>query len=217
MFEALYEASEWLEDEGDDAKLEEFVFLFIYYLFLFFFFYALSSRHLISTLPPRLRAKMKTITDKTNVVEHRKEEYEGRDQALINFLKVITKAKNETSNMTNSHEVEEEEMEEFLTFLKGLEEEVRELYGEALEKKLDEDPVLTRAWLEKRGKEVEGKVRRFKYRPKRKAKVVEEIVVEEKEEEEKEEEVVVEEEEVIGEEEVVGEEEVEDKGMPDEL
>ena len=183
--------------------------------FPFLFSNLFLSFSLISPLPNRLRAKMKGITDKTDIIENRKSENEGRDENVMIFLRAVKKARNETSNMTNSHEVEEEEMEEFVQFLNGLEEEVKELYKEQAEMALDVDPVLTKAKLEKKRKEVEGKVRRFKYRPKRKAKIVEEVVVEEEKEEEEDEEDVVED--VI--EDVVEEEgeELEEKVDHDEL
>jgi len=178
IFEILYESSEWLDEEGDDAKLDV------------------------------LKKKMKAITDKTDAIVHRQEEHENRDQALYLFIQALVKFKNETSNITNSHEVEEEEFLEFMKYLVGQREEVMEMYTSQKEMALDVDPVFTKADLEKRRKEIEGRVRRFKFRPRRKPQVVveEEIEVgeegnEEKEEERVEDDVIVEEEEAVVEEE----------------
>ena len=81
-------------------------------------------------------------------------------------------AKNQTANITNTHEVEEEEYAKFLEFLDKEEANIFSLFKQQKDRPLDSDPLFTSHELEVKQKEIEKRVRTFRIRSKRKPKIV---------------------------------------------
>ena len=151
----LEETGAWLYDEGITASL------------------------------PTLRSKAKHLHSLADPAFHRRSERERRDEVVSMYLGHILFARNQTANITKTHEVEEEEHSKFLEYLQGEEEGVLALYQQQKSRALDVDPLFTSHDLEAKQKEIEKRVKAFRIRPRRKPKVVKLNVTETKEEEEK--------------------------------
>jgi len=146
LYEALQETGNWLYDEGSTALLTE------------------------------LKLKSKQLHSKVDVVFERQTEYQNRDSSVSLILGAILHARNATSNITNSHEVEEEEYAKFLQYLENEQAEIIRLYQLQQKRPLDQAPLFKSSDLELKVKEIEKRIRSFRLRPKRKPKV--EIIVE---------------------------------------
>jgi len=141
VFESLQQAGNWLYEEGDSATFDV------------------------------LKTKLKDLRSQVDKIFNRRIEFEKRKDSAALLIGTILYARNDTSNITNSHEVEADEYERFLAYLTTEEQELFRLYDLQQVRPLDQDPLFTSADLDRKVKEIQRRARAFKLRPKRKPKV----------------------------------------------
>ncbi len=135
ILEVLEETGGWLYEEGSTASLVA------------------------------LKSKDKYLHSLADPLFARRSEHEGRDHAVRLFLAHILYAKNQTANITHTHEVEEDEYAKFLDFLAKEEDTIVSLYRQQQDRPLHLNPLFTAHDLDVKQKDFEKRVKAFRLRP----------------------------------------------------